>query len=252
MSMLIRKLSIFLLLSFFLFSCDNGNDNGARSDTDAADFPFEKIMSEEISTMFLSLQKYEEEIFAYINMHIQEEHENVILKIDGNDIQMEGWEGYYYGYLEEIAPEQQITYELDIDGNKREGSLELPSVIHATFQDEFDLSADYTISWEIARDPTLFVAWMDVEMEEEADGVHDINILAGNQRNHTFSQNLYSGVSEESIWYIGLGITALDFELKDDMVFLATFERYHDYDFHYHKRAEKRGRGINRGLRLVK
>ena len=136
--------------------------------------------------------------------------------------------GYYFGDVN-LAPGQSFTYSLNVDGNTRSGSLQIPTTVQASFPSEFDLSSDYSYSLTISRDPGAFVAFLDIDHDE--DWIEQADLLNGNQRSHTFNRSLYSGLTEEEIWYIDVGISAINFNVQNDMVFIGGFESHHNYEF---------------------
>jgi hypothetical protein len=225
------KFCLTLVTAVIFSACSSGSDsdNGnGNDDPPPSDFPFEAIMNEEVSFLALSIEAYGDDFEAYFMMYIKEDHESVTVAIDGNEVEMDSFLNYYFAEVD-LVPGQNVAYEVVVDGSAREGDLEVPELLQAEFPESFDLSADFTVSWSINSDPSLFIAHLDIELED--DWVESGNVLQGNSRSHTFSSELYAGLSEEDIWYIDTGIAAIDYKHENDMVFLATTDAYHEYSF---------------------
>ncbi len=220
-------LSLLLILSLTVVACsDDSDDNG--EDVDPSDFPLEALLNEEQSFMIVAVEEFGEEFDAYMSMMILEDHDNVTLKIDGNDVSLSSFFGFYFADLD-LMPEQSFSFELTVDGNSRSGSLSIPAVVQGTFPSEFDLSSDYSLSWTTSSDPTGFIAFLQIELED--DWIDQGNMLSGSERSHTFNRGIYSGLSEDDIWYVDVGVLSMNFTIKDNMIFLAGFDAYQDYDF---------------------
>ena len=220
------KLIIILILPIFFFACSSDKDeNGELA---PSDFPIEEIMQEDVSFMVLSLEKYDEELEVFLIMYLKESPQDVTVKIAGNTISLEGFQNYYFAAID-LVPGQDISYELEIDNKNISGSLSVPDLIQGSFPESFDLDSDYTFSWTTSEDPTIFVAFLEIELDD--DWIESGIVLQGNSRNHSFSKDNYSGLSEEEIWYVEAGVAAIDFEIRDDMVFIASTSDYQEYDF---------------------
>jgi hypothetical protein len=168
-------------------------------------------------------------------MYLKDDHESASVIIDGNEVEMSSFLNYYFGELD-LVPGQNVSYEVIVDGSGKEGTLEVPELIQASFPESFDLSADFTVSWSINSDPSLFIAFLDIELDD--DWVESGTILEGNRRSHTFSSELYAGLSEDDIWYIDTGVAAIDYKYENEMVFLATTDAYHEYSFNSHFKSK--------------
>lgn len=219
-----------VMFSLFLFSCSsssNSSEDGENGE-DISGIPIERLMGEDISFMFVTLEEYEEDLDAYVMLNIIEDHENTSLKINGNPVQLENWFGFYFSELE-ITPAQDMNFELEIDDNSYSGSLTMPGMLHAAFPSNFDLESNYSYSWEIDQDPASFVAWLDMDTDEE--WVEKADVLPGNTRSHTFESSVYSHLSEDDLWYVDVGVSAIDYDVRENIVFIASFDKYHEYDF---------------------
>ena len=221
-------LSMMLVLSLMVFACDKKSSDDDNGGLGPSDLPFDELMSEEISFMIASVEIFDGELETFLMMFIKENHQNVTLQINGNEVETGKLFGYYFAEAN-LAPGQSFTYSLNVDGKTRSGSLEIPAAVQASFPPEFDLGSDYSYSWTTSSDPGVFVAFLDIDHDE--DWIEQADLLNGNQRSHTFNRSLYSGLTEEEIWYIDVGIGAINFNVQDEMVFIGGFETHQEYEF---------------------
>ena len=217
-----------LILSLTVFACSDDDDDNGNGGLDPGEFPLDGLMNENVSFLIMSVEEWDGEFDAYLSMIIVENHQTVTLQIDGNNVSLSSFGRYYFADLD-LLPGQSFTYALQVDGNTRSGSLSIPSVIQANFPDDFDLSSNYTMSWTTSADPTGFIAFLQIELDD--DWIDNGMLLAGNTRNHTFNRNIYSGLSEDDIWYIDVGVLGMNYEIKDDFVIMAGFDAYEEYYF---------------------
>lgn len=227
-----------LIVTVALVSCKSGKKDGS---SELSDFPLEGLLNEMVSAMFMTVEVFEEEIESFLMIMIQENHQNVTLTINGNPVTLEGFMGFYFGDVN-LTPGQNVSYNLTIDGTSRSGSLKVPNAIQGNFPAEFNLNADFPISWTSTSDPGGFLAYLDIEYED--DWIESFELLNGSRRNHTFNRNIYSGLNVEEIWWIDAGVSAMNFEMKSDMLIAATYDVYEEYFFNeemFYKNAEKRG-----------
>ncbi len=235
-------LSLLLILSLTVFACskDDDDDNG---ELDPGEFPLEGLLNENTSFLILAVEEWDDEFDAYMTMLIVENHQTATLKIDGNDIALSSFGNYYFAELD-LMPGQSFSYELRVDGNTRSGSLAIPAVIQANFPDEFNLSSNYTMSWTTSADPTGFIAFLQIELDD--DWIDSGALLSGSTRSHTFNSSIYSGLSEDDIWYIDVGVLGMNYDMKDGMVIMAAYDVYEEYyygnDFGF-RQAEKQVAG---------
>lgn len=221
-------LSMMLILSLTLFSCSSSSSDDDDQGQGPSDLPIDRLLSEDISFMVVTVEVFDDELETFLLMFIKEDHQNVTLQINGSEVEMGKMFGYYFGDAN-VAPGESFTYSLNVDGNTRSGSLQIPASVEASFPPEFDLGSDFSYSWTTSSDPEGFLAFLFIEHEE--DGIEQADLLNGNQRSHTFSRNIYSGLSEEDLWYVDASISAINFNIHDDMVFLGGFEDIHEYEF---------------------
>jgi hypothetical protein len=226
MTQLKTILSLLLILSLTITACsDDDDDNGQ---TDMTEFPLEGLLNENTSFLIIAVEEWGEEFDAYMTMLVMENHENVSLQINGNAVSLSSFGRYYFSDLD-LMPGQNFSYELRIDNNVRSGSLAIPAVVQANFPDEFNLSSSYTMSWTTSADPTSFIAFLQIELED--DWIDNGTLLAGSARSHTFNSSIYSGLSEDDIWYIDVGVLGMNYDIKDNMVIMAAFDVYEEYYF---------------------
>lgn len=227
MKRIIGILCMMVVLSVLLLACkDSKKDSDDTSNP--VNFPLQQVMEENISMMTITVDVYYETAVGYLFMYIKENHDMVSLKVNGNDIEIEGFMGFYYGDVD-ISPGETITYELMVDNKARNGSLKIPDMINVSFPEQFNLNADFSLSWTTASDPASFLVGLDIETDE--DWIDDFQLLEGNKRSHNFSRSMYSGLSEEEIWYLVASVRAFDFDVKDEMVMMATVDSEKDYYF---------------------
>jgi hypothetical protein len=220
-------LSMLLILSLTVFACskDDDDDNGQL---DPGEFPLEGLLNETTSFLIMAVEEWDGEFEAYLSMLILENHQSATLKINGNDINLSGFGSFYFAELD-LMPGQSFTYELRVDNNTRSGSLAIPAVVQGNFPANFNLASNYTMNWTTSADPTGFVAFLQIELDD--DWIDNGAMLAGSARSHTFNSNIYSGLSEEDIWYIDVGVLAINYDMKDGMVIMAAFDEYEEYYF---------------------
>lgn len=218
-------LSLLLVFSLLFVSCSK--DKEKERELGAVDFPFEAVMQFEVSLMMISVQRLEGEFRAFLVIFLLDDHQTVALKINGNNVALDQTSGSYSSILD-LLPGQNITYELNIDGKKRSGSLAIPDAIQASFSPEFNLETDYSLSW-ITDDPTGFITFLDINLFD--DWVTNAVFMNGTHRSYTFSRNMYSDLTEDEIDFIDVGVLGINFDIKDDMVFMAGFEDYKVYEF---------------------
>lgn len=217
-------LSMLLILSLAVFACsDDDDDNGTPGD-----FPFEAVMSESTSFLIISVEEWDDRFEANVSMLVMEDHQQASLSVNGNEVELFGYMGYYFGELE-LMPGQSFSYQIRVDGSTRSGELAIPDVIRADFPDEFNLSSNFSFSWTTSSDPSAFIAFLEVDLDD--DWVEHMEMLAGSARSHSFNRNLYSGLSEDDIWYVDVGVWGMNYDIKDDMVIIAGFDAYEKYYF---------------------
>ena len=232
------------VLSFVFISCSSSSSNDNEEGSgNPSDLPLENLMRQDISFMVVTIEEFEEDLDAYVMINTTENYESVSLKINGNQVQLESWFGFYFADLE-LTPAQQIDFELEADDNSYSGSLTIPGLVQASFPTNFDLSSSYSFSWEIDQDPPSFIAWLDIDTDDE--WVEKADLLGGDARSHTFDSSIYSHLSEDDVWYIDVGVSAIDFDIRDDFVFVASIDHYHEYefdsDFFFRKKDQPGGR----------
>ncbi len=216
-------LSLLLLASLTACSDDDKDDDGSLSD-----LPFEELMNNEISFMGFFVDEWMDEIETEVTIFILEEHESVSLTLNGDEIELESFFGFYYAETD-YTPGSSVEYNLTVDGNSTSGSITIANIPNGNFPEEFNLNADYSFSWTIASNPQAFVA--EISIEDDEDWYDTIVELPGSARNHTFSRDIYSSFDEDDLWYIDAGITAVNFEVNGNMLILSGAGSYETYDF---------------------
>ncbi len=220
------KLLLCLSLGFLVLSCGSSSNNDGDESPDFSDLPFDALLDGSVSYAIITLDEYDGDFEAYVIINIIEDHESVTMSIDGTSVELFGFGGSYFGDAD-LTPAQNLSLELTVDGSSTTGSITLPDMLQTSFPSEFDFNSDFTISWSIEDDPDYFVTQIDIDYDD--DPVFDINLLNGNQRSHTFSQSIYSGLSWDDVWEVDVGVTAMNSQIIDGIVFIGAFDRYKWY-----------------------
>jgi len=218
-------LPFLLILSLSVFACSDDNEENVA---ELSDFPLQGFLDLDTSFMLLAVEERDGDFFSYMRLLITESHEVFSLQIDGNNIEMSAFGIFYIANLD-LLPGQEFTYRLRIDDNIRTGTLSIPAVIQGSFPDVFNLSANYSMSWTTSPDPTGFVALLQIELDD--DWIDHGDLLSGSARSHTFNSNIYTGLSEDDVWYIDAGVFGMNFDMNDDMLIMAVFDDYEVYLF---------------------
>jgi len=239
-------LSLLLILSLSVFACSDDNDEFDAPDVDLSDFPLQGFVDKDISFMLIAVEEDVEGFYAYMTLLIRENHEVFSLQIDGNNIEEISFSQGFYSAGLDLVPGQEFTYRLNIDDNIRTGRLTVPEVIRGNFPQSFNLSANYDMSWTTSSDPAGYVALLQIGLDLDDEWLDHGQLLNGSARNHTFSSNIYSGITEDDVWYIDAGVLGMNFDIKDDMLIMAAFDEYEVYLFDDEigfRQAEKRVAG---------
>ena len=221
-------LSLLLILSLSVFACSDDNDENGFPDVELSDFPLQGFVDWDTTFMLIAVEEDPDGFFAYMRLLITENHEVLSLQIDGNNIEISASVGFYTADLD-LLPGQEFSYRLRIDDNIRTGKLAVPEAIRGTFPEEFDLSANYTMSWTTSSDPAGYVALLQIELDD--DWIRHGQLLNGNARSHTFSSSIYTGLGEDDVWYSDAGVLGMNFDINDDMLIMAAFDEYEVYLF---------------------
>ena len=221
------SLCLFVMAALLLTSCSDDDNGDGLLELDPGEFPLEEAMSGEIPVMSILIEEFEEELYNIISINVSEDHDEISLDINGNEVELQIFAGFYVAEDVDIVPEEEISFNLQIDGDSRSGELEIPALLHGEIPDEFDLNSDFIMEWTIADDPSLFVASLILEIQTDFEDF--TNVLDGNERSHTFSQSLYSDVSEEDLTQVESVISAISYKVIDNMLFMAGSEKYRLY-----------------------
>jgi len=223
-------LSLLLILSLSVFACSDDNDKFDAPDVDLSDFPLQGFVDKNISFMLIAVEEGVDGFSAYMRLLITEDHEEGSLQIDGNNIKITLSQGFYSADLD-LAPGQEFTYRLRIDDNIRTGRLTVPEAIRGNFPESFNLSANYEMSWTTSSDPAGYVALLQIGLDLDDEWLDHGQLLNGSARSHTFSSSIYSGLTEDDVWYFDAGVLGMNFDIKDGMLIMAAFDEYEVYLF---------------------
>jgi len=223
-------LSLLLILSLSVFACNDNNDEFDAPDVDLSEFPIQGFIDLNISYMELSVAEWNGDFLGVMYLLITEDHDVLSLQVDGNNIEISFSEGFYTADLD-LLPGQEFTYRLRIDDNIRTGRLTVPETIRGNFPESFNLSANYEMSWTTSSDPAGYVALLQIGLDLDDEWLDHGQLLQGSARSHTFSSSIYSGLTEDDVWYVDVAVLGMNFDINDGMLIMATFDEYVEYDF---------------------
>ena len=206
------------------------------------DFPLQDFLDREISFMFFGVEESHDGFYTYVTLLIKESHEVLSLQVDGNNIELSFYHGYYIAEPN-LLPGQEFTYRLRIDDNIRTGRLTVPDAIRGSFPESFNFLDNYVMSWTTSSDPAGYIALLHIGFDQDDEWLDHGQLLNGSARNHTFNSSIYSGLTEDDVWYIDAGVLGMNFDINDDMLIMAAFDEYEVYifdDFIGLRQSEKR------------
>ncbi|MDI6402254.1 hypothetical protein QLX67_09620 [Balneolaceae bacterium ANBcel3] len=234
-----------LFVSMFAFSCSSSNDNKNDNELIDTDLPIQDLMNESISHMYFGIEAYGGYYYREGLIFLLGLPEDVSLTINGNEVEfnfeMQFMQISMYGFEFDVEMGQNILYELNAGDRQYAGTVRLPGNMEAQFPETFDLTSNNTVSWTMSQDPMMNI--VGIELDDYDNYVDEFFTLPGSARSYTFDRRLYSGFTNSEWGYVALDISALNYNIHQDLVVLASVSADHDYpinDEYYKEMPQKK------------
>jgi len=210
-------LTTLLTATLFLMCCSNDNDNVTEPDFETG----ETIMWDYNHTLMFWPGPEDirtGKVWINVDLFAKGSNPDCSLLINNQPVIINGIHTYtngshYFFQGFSAASALPINYEI-IDGTKHyTGTYLLPGILSCTFPD-FYLNNDYSFTWTIEDDPSLYLVDVNVDGEMGGDDFQTeyVRQLDGDLRTHTVNKSLWTGMT--FVDFV-LDFDAVNYLLKD-------------------------------------